>query len=132
MWSIVVEFMTKKKHYRKSAQKTFPIRLTIGNVYFSICVGIILYSVISALILTPILKHYGSQCKAVITDNESSLIHRYTTNCYLYEFSVGDETYTGNSLIEVGNKDKIGDTIEILYFQCWPSFNRPIYYYDNE
>lgn len=56
------------------------------------------------------LKHYGSQCKAVITDNESSLIHRYTTNCYLYEFSVGDETYTGNSLIEVGNKDKIGDT----------------------
>ena len=54
------------------------------------------------------LKHYGSQCKAVITDNESSLIHRYTTNCYLYEFSVGDETYTGNSLIEVGNKDKIG------------------------
>ena len=53
------------------------------------------------------LKHYGSQCKAVITDNESSLIHRYTTNCYLYEFSVGDETYTGNSLIEVGNKDKM-------------------------
>lgn len=110
--------MTKKKHYRISASKTFPIRLTIGNVYFSICVVIILYSVISALILTPILKHYGSQSKAVITDNESSLFHRYTTNCYLYEFYVGDETYTGNSLIEVGNKDKIGDTIEILYFQC--------------
>jgi hypothetical protein len=124
--------MTKKKHYRKSTRKIFPIKLTIGNVYFSICVVIILYAVISALILTPILKHYGSQCKAVITDNESSLIHRYTTNCYLYEFSVGDETYTGNSLIEVGNKDKIGDTIGILYFQCWPSFNRPIYYYDNE
>lgn len=124
--------MTKKKHYRKSTRKIFPIKLTIGNVYFSICVGIILYLVISALILTPILKHYGSQSKAVITDNESPVFHRYTTNCYLYEFYVGDETYTGNSLIEVGNKDKIGDTIEILYFQCWPSFNRPIYYYDNE
>ena len=71
-------------------------------------------------------------CKATRTANESSLFHRWTTNNYLYEFSVGDKTYTGNSLIEVGQENRIGDTIEVLYFEHIPSFNRPVYFYEDE
>lgn len=124
--------MNKKKRQIKAQSKMFPIKLTIGNVWFSFCVVVIMYALFSAFILSPILKHYGIKSKAVITDIESSLVHRYTTNSYLYEFRVGDRYYSGNSLIEVGNKDKIGDTIEILYFEHWPSFNRPIYFYKDE
>lgn len=81
-------------------------------------------------ILTTILKNHGSRCEATITSNESSLVHRFTSNNYLYEFSIRDKTYTGNSLIKVGNKEKIGDTIEVLYFDFFPSFNRPISFYE--
>ena len=95
-------------------------------------VAIAFYKTYVILFYYEVLKHYGIKSKAVITDNESSLVHRYTTNSYLYEFRVGDRYYSGNSLIEVGNKDKIGDTIEILYFEHWPSFNRPIYFYKDE
>lgn len=35
----------------------------------------------------------------------------------MYEFMIGDKTYTGNSLIEVGNKERVGDSIEVLYFK---------------
>lgn len=124
--------MSRKKRQTKTQPKVFHIKSTIGNALFAFGVAVIMYAFISALILSPILKHYGTKCKAVITDDESSLVHRHTTNNYLYEFRVRDKFYTGNSLIEVGNKDKIGDTIEILYFKHWPSFNRPIYFYDDE
>ena len=78
------------------------------------------------------LKHYGKRCKAVITENGTSLFHRYTPNEYIYEFMIGDKTYTGNSLIEVGNKERVGDSIEVLYFKHAPFFNRPIYFYEDE
>ena len=50
----------------------------------------------------------------------------------IYEFMIGDKTYTGNSLIEVGNEERIGDSIEVLYFKHAPFFNRPIYFYEDE
>ena len=36
------------------------------------------------------------------------------------------------SLIKVGNKEKIGDSIEVLYFEFMPSFNRPVSFYEDE
>ena len=53
------------------------------------------------------LKKYGVKTEAVITPNTSSWVHRYTTNCYLYEFQVGNKTYDGNSLVEEGDYRKI-------------------------
>ncbi len=35
-------------------------------------------------------------------------------------------------LEEVGNKEKIGDSIEVLYFEFMPSFNRPVSFYEDE
>ena len=37
-----------------------------------------------------------------------------------------------NTLIKVGNKEKIGDSIEVLYFEFMPSFNRPVSFYEDE
>lgn len=104
--------------------------IMVGYILFSL--GIIIYGLFLTPILTSILKHHGKKCKAIITANESSLVHRYTSNNYLYEFSIGDEAYTGNSLIKVGNEENIGDTIEILYFKCMPFFNRPIYFWEDK
>lgn len=50
----------------------------------------------------------------------------------IYEFMIGDKTYTGNSLIEVGNEERIGDSIEVLYFKHAPFFNRPTSFYEDE
>ena len=121
-----------KKSIRKKAHfKTFPIKMSVGQVYFSFCLCVLIYA-LSVPILTAVLKYHGSRCKAIITANESSLVHRWTSNNYIYEFSLKNKTYTGNSLIKVGNKDKIGDTVEVLYFEFIPSFNRPLSFYEDE
>lgn len=52
-------------------------------------------------------------------------------SCYLYEYYVDDKTYEGNSLVEEGDVSKIGTTIQILYLNWLPWFNRPIYYWDD-
>lgn len=39
---------------------------------------------------------------------------------------------TGNSLIKVGNIELIGDSIEVLYFEFMPSFNRPLSFYEDD
>ena len=58
----------------------------MGYVLF--CLGIIIYGLLLTPILNSILKHHGNKCKAIITVNESSLIHRYTSNNYLYELNL--------------------------------------------
>lgn len=126
-----VTTMKKSRDRKKKCSKSFPIKITIGNIYLSFCVCVWIY-VLSTPVLTAFLKHYGKRCKAVITENETSWRHRYTTNNYQYEFIVRDKTYTGNSLIEVGNEERIGDSIEVLYFKHAPFFNRPTSFYEDE
>lgn len=121
----------KKPTREKAHFKTFPIKMSLGKVYFCFCLCVLTYA-LSTPILTVILKHHGNRCKGTITANESSLVHRWTSNNYLYEFSLGNKTYTGNSLIKVGNNDKIGDTITVLYFEFFPSFNRPVTFYEDK
>ncbi len=121
-----------KKPIRKKAHfKTSPIKMSLAKVYFGFCLCVLIYA-LSTPILTVILKHHGNRCKGTITANESSLVHRWTSNNYLYEFKVGDKTYTGNSLIKVGNIELIGDSIEVLYFEFMPSFNRPLSFYEDD
>lgn len=124
--------MRKRSNKKKESSIAFSIKRIIVMGYILFCLGIIIYGLFLTPILTSILKHHGKKCKAIITANESSLVHRYTSNNYLYEFSIGDKAYTGNSLIKVGNEENIGDTIEILYFKCMPFFNRPVYFYEDE
>ncbi len=121
-----------KKPIREKAHfKTFPIKMSLVKVYFSFCLCVLIYA-LSTPILTVILKHHGSRCNGTITANESSLVHRWTSNNYLYEFKVGDKTYTGNSLIKVGDIESIGDSIEVLYFEFIPLFNRPVSFYEDD
>ena len=121
-----------KKPIRKKAHfKTSPIKMSLAKVYFGFCLCVLIYA-LSTPILTVILKHHGNRCKGTITANESSLVHRWTSNNYQYEFKVGDKTYTGNSLIKVGNIELIGDSIEVLYFEFMPSFNRPLSFFEDD
>lgn len=64
------------------------VKETIGKIYFGICICVFAYAVIGVPILLGMLKKYGVKTEAVITPNTSSWLHRYTTNCYLYEFQV--------------------------------------------
>lgn len=121
---------TIQEHIKKQG-KRFPIKITMGNVYFCFCLCVIIYALLTPF-LTIVLKHYGNRCKAVITSTGTSWLHRYSRNDYQYEFNVENKYYTGNSLIEVGNEDKIGDTIDVLYFRYFPTFNRPVYFYKDE
>ena len=87
------------------------VKETIGKIYFGICICVFAYAVIGVPILLGMLKKHGVKTEAVITPNTSSWVHRYTTNCYLYEFQVGDKTYDGNSLVEEGDYRKIGTRV---------------------
>ena len=120
----------RKKHYRKGGKKK-SFSETIGIIYFSICVCLLAYTVIAIPILLGLLKAYGVKTNAVITPNTSSLFHRHTTSCYLYEYQVYSKTYEGNSLVEERDSSKIGATIQILYLDWLPWFNRPVYYWDD-
>jgi hypothetical protein len=44
---------------------------------------------------------------------------------YKYSFSIQGESYTGDSQ---SSNFSLGDTIEILYLESFPSINRPAYY----
>ena len=120
----------KKKRWTKK-KVSINIKDVIGIIYFFICVGLLDYCFIATPILLSVLKKHGTKTEAVITPNTSSWLHRYTTNCYLYEFQVGDKTYDGNSLVEEGDYRKIGTRVQVLYLDWYPSFNRPTYYWDD-
>lgn len=109
--------------------KAFSMSATLAKalLIFSCC--ILLYVTFTPF-LNLLLLNYGEKTNAVITPNETSWRHRYTTNNYRYKFVIEGKTYTGNSLIEVGHTSKIGDSIDILYFGFCPDFNRPMSYYD--
>lgn len=119
----------KKRWTNKKPPKD--IKDIIGIIYFSICVAVFAYTAIGVPILLYMLKKYGTKTEAVITSNTSSWLHRWSTSCYLYEYYVDDKTYEGNSLVEEGDVSKIGTTVQILYLNWLPWFNRPIYYWDD-
>lgn len=81
--------------------------------------------------MSVVLEHCGEQTEAIITSKTSTWLHRWTESCYMYEFSLNGKFYTGNSLIKEGESDKIGTKNKIYYFKNFPSFNRPLSYYDD-
>ena len=122
----------KKDMKRKNNKTSKDIcsKITAANAFFTICVCVFIYALASP-ILSVVLEHCGVQTEAIITSNTSTWLHRWTESCYMYEFRLNGKFYTGNSLIKEGESDKIGTKIKIYYFKKFPSFNRPLSYYDN-
>ena len=120
----------RRKNRSQNRKKGICSKITVANVYFTICVCVFIYALASP-ILSVVLEHCGEQTEAIITSNTSSWVHRWTESCYMYEFSLNEKFYTGNSLIKEGESDKIGTKIKIYYFKNFPSFNRPLSYYDD-
>lgn len=98
------------------------------KVIFIIAVIYLLYAIIGTLVKVELLKGYGKCRKAIITSDLSSFAHRYTKAHLMYEFNYCGKTYSGNSLIN--DTSKIGDSICIVYFETFPSVNRPITYFN--
>ncbi len=121
---------SKKKKRAKSANESISLMDIIGRIYFVICIGFIAYVCIGIPILLHLLKTHGTRTSAVVTSQTSTWFQRWSTICYMYEFNVGGETYMGNSLFEERDSSKIGMKVQILYLDWYPSFNRPIYYWD--
>ena len=122
-----------KKDIKRKNNKTSKgicSKIDAANVYFIICACVLIYTT-AIPVLAMILEHCGEQTEAIITSNTSSQVHRWTESCYMYEFSLNGKFYTGNSLIKEGESDKIGTKIKIYYFKNFPSFNRPLSYYDD-
>ena len=122
--------MNRRKNRSQNRKKDICSKITVANVYFTICVCVLFYT-IAIPVLAMILEHCGEQTEAIITSNTSTWLHRWTESCYMYEFSLNGKFYTGNSLIKEGESDKIGTKIKIYYFKNFPSFNRPLSYYDD-
>ncbi len=76
-----------------------------------------------------LLKYNGIKTKGVINSHLSSGRGRYTTICNKYEFWYNGEKYEGNSQIPE-NPDVVGDSIDIVFLDFWPSFNRPVSYFE--
>lgn len=120
----------KMKRRNNKTSKGICSKITAANVYFIICACVLIYT-IAIPVLAMILEHWGEQTEATITSNTSTLFHRWSVSCYMYEFGLNGQIYTGNSLIKEGESDKIGTKIKIYYFKNFPSFNRPLSYYDD-
>ena len=122
--------MNRRKNRSQNRKKDICSKITAANVFFIICACVLIYT-IAIPVLSMILEHWGEQTEATITSNTSTLFHRWSVSCYMYEFGLNGQIYTGNSLIKEGESDKIGTKIKIYYFKKFPSFNRPLSYYDD-
>ena len=88
-----------------------------------------IYVLLVCPIALQILKRSGVKTKAIITADPGG--YYKGTKWYLYyEFWHNGERYRGNSLIPE-NPNVVGDSIDILYLDFWPSFNCPISYFDD-
>lgn len=122
-----------KKDIKRKNNKTSKgicSKIDAANVYFIICACVLIYTT-AIPVLAMILEHWGEQTEATITSNTSTLFHRWSVSCYMYEFGLNGQNYTGNSLIKEDESDSIGKKIKVYYFKKFPSFNKPLSYYDN-
>ena len=122
--------MNRRKNRSQNRKKDICSKITAANVYFIICACVLIYT-IAIPVLAMILEHCGEQTEAIITSNTSTWLHRWSVSCYMYEFGLNGQIYTGNSLIKEGETDSIGKKIKVYYFKKIPSFNRPLSYYDD-
>ena len=70
------------------------------------------------------LKYFGTKTIGIINSDLSRGTGRYARICNMYEFEYKGTIYEGNSQIPE-NQDIIGDTISVVFWDFWPSVNRP-------
>jgi hypothetical protein len=75
-----------------------------------------------------LLQTHGTKTKAVVSSMVISSI-KYGHPKYLYVFQYEGKEYSGNSLIEEKDTYRVGDSIDVLFLDFWPTMNRPTYYY---
>lgn len=99
------------------------------KIILVIIVFFYIYALVCIPILCQILKTGGAKTTGVITPYYSDGYYRGVKRNFFYEFEYNGRRYEGNSLIPK-DSDVVGDSIEILFFEFWPSFNRPVSYFE--
>ena len=102
-----------------------PLKEKIKSFVFAVMWGWSIFLIIRASVGLVLLKTNGVRTKALVTSTVVSLI-RWGDPRYVYVFKYNGEEYTGNSLIEEKDYQRVGDSIEIVYLKYWPSMNRPV------
>lgn len=110
--------------YRESSVKG---RLKLIFCYF-LPVGCVLALIAKTCIGLVLLQTIGTETKAVVIPVITYTKIRSNPK-YLYEFKYNGNEYNGNSLIKEEEHQRVGDTINIVFLEFWPSMNRPTYYF---
>ena len=119
------------KTQKKKNKKKFYIYLFLLLLFCS-PLGWILIIFIIAKGEEFLLKKYGCRTKAIVTSRTLINSRAVSTPHYVFEFFYDDKFYEGNSLIEVKNKERVGDTIEVVFLKFLPERNRPIYFWNEK
>ena len=71
---------------------------------------------------------HGTKKKALVTSTVVYTKIRSNPH-YVYKFQYNGNVYEGNSLIEEKDVQRVGDSIDVLFWEFWPTMNRPTYYF---
>ena len=89
-------------------------------------IGSFFYEIIRRVISDYMLKSNTVHLRAIVIDEKNYYPHNPVTHdfAYSYMFVVNGKVYTNNSH---DKNAKIGDSVEIEYAKCCPSFNRALH-----
>lgn len=121
--------MDKYKKSPKKKKKKITLKDKLTLVFFwGLPVGFVLFLLIKTGVGLILLQTHGTKTKALVT---SSVVYtKIRSNPhYLYTFQYEGNHYEGNSLIEEKDIYRVGDSIDVLFLEFWPSMNRPTYYW---
>lgn len=126
--SLAVKIQKTQKKVAKGVSSTPPKTGRMQEIKNKFLGGILIIIWSYFLIIFPLkllmLKYLGTKTIGIINSDLSRGTGRYARICNMYEFEYKGTIYEGNSQIPE-NQDIIGDTISVVFWDFWPSVNRP-------
>ncbi|HEV8269993.1 MAG TPA: hypothetical protein VGQ04_01740 [Chitinophagaceae bacterium] len=98
----------------------------IKVIVFWVIIISCLFFLLRSIVGDKILKQNGKCKVAFLIDDISKIKSQKAT--LIYEFTIGNKKYKGNSLEE--DLTKVGDSVCIVYLESFPSINKPLKYFD--
>ena len=111
---------------KKSKSRNVKMEEIKNKILGGILIAVISYFIIVFPLELLLLKYTGVRTMGIITRD---LIGVHSRICNKYTFEYKGERYEGNSQIPE-NPNVVGDSIEVIFLEFWPSFNRPVSYFE--
>lgn len=102
------------------------IKAFLAAIVIVTIIGSFFYKIIRRAISDYMLKNNTVYVKAIVIDEKNYYPHSQVSHdfAYSYMFIVDGKEYTNNTH---DKNAKIGDSVEIEYAKCCPSFNRALH-----